>query len=61
MGVACGVLGWPPEVFWHATPFDVLDAWHGFARFHGLQPSNDLTENDVRDLRKLLDEKKHVL
>jgi Phage tail assembly chaperone protein, TAC len=61
MGSACGVLGWHPDAFWRATPFDVLCAWQGFERFHGLTASDDLTEHDVRDLRTLLSEKKHVL
>jgi Phage tail assembly chaperone protein, TAC len=59
MGSACGVLGWSPDAFWQATPFDLLYAWNGFETFHGLTHSDDLTEHDVRDLRSLLNEKKH--
>ncbi len=57
MGAACGVMGWPPDAFWHATPFDFLNAWQGFEHFHGLKPVNDLTHDDVQNLRNLLNEK----
>ena len=56
MGAACGVMGWPPYTFWQSTPHDVLYAWHGFEQFHGLKPANDLTDDDVKHLRTLLNE-----
>lgn len=28
-GAACGVLGWAPETFWHATPAELLTALEG--------------------------------
>ncbi|MDX1922680.1 MAG: phage tail assembly chaperone [Alphaproteobacteria bacterium] len=58
MGTACGVMGWAPDVFWQATPFDLLNAWHGYETFHGLKPANDLTHADVRELRKILNDLK---
>lgn len=61
MGAACGVMGWSPDDFWQATPFDFLNAWHGFEIFHGLKPANDLSHDDVRELRKLLNENSNGL
>lgn len=55
LGIACGVLGWAPDTFWRATPFDVLAAWKGYARFYGLEQGSELTNDDVQHLRKILD------
>lgn len=61
MGAACGVMGWSPQTFWQSTPLDLLNAWHGFEQFHGLKSSRDLTQEDVQQLRILLNEQPHVI
>ena len=35
-GFALGVLGWPPESFWHATPAEFWLAVAGWRRANGL-------------------------
>ncbi|MFZ5610174.1 MAG: phage tail assembly chaperone [Pseudomonadota bacterium] len=35
-GVATGLMGWPPEDFWRATPHEFLAAWSLWAKAHGL-------------------------
>ncbi|TAN64266.1 MAG: phage tail assembly chaperone [Magnetospirillum sp.] len=30
MGIACGVLGWPPPVFWSSTPHELFAAIEGY-------------------------------
>jgi len=59
MGAACGVMGWAAQDFWQATPFDFMNAWHGFEMFHGLKKADDLSHHDVLRLRQLLEENKN--
>jgi Phage tail assembly chaperone protein, TAC len=35
-GVATGLLGWAPDIFWAATPQDWHLAWRSWAQAHGL-------------------------
>ena len=49
-----GVLGWPPEQFWRATPHDLLVALDGWREAHGLRAIASLDAADVTRLRALL-------
>ncbi len=31
-----GALGWSPDIFWGATPSDLMSAYAGFRKVHGL-------------------------
>jgi hypothetical protein len=56
LGIACGVLGWPPDVFWRATPLELKTAFEGFCRFHGIIAKDGLNSADVQALRAMLEE-----
>jgi hypothetical protein len=50
-----GVLGWPPECFWRATPHDLLAALAGWREAHGLgQSATVLSDDDVATLKAKL-------
>ncbi len=54
MGLACGQWGWGAEDFWRATPMDVSLIAQGLRR---MQSPDDLTHEDVAELRARLNEK----
>jgi hypothetical protein len=56
--ICLGVLRWPPDSFWRATTWDVMRAWHGYARSKGisLHGNTKLTEDDVIELRRMIEE-----
>ncbi|MBI3419255.1 MAG: phage tail assembly chaperone [Proteobacteria bacterium] len=61
MGLACGVWGWSPEVFWRATPFDLGLICEGL-RLLQKNPEN-FSDEDALQLRALLEKEtvKHGL
>lgn len=56
--VCLGWLGWHPEAFWRATTWDVMRAWEGHARSKGigLPGESVLTQDDVTELRRMIEE-----
>jgi uncharacterized phage protein (TIGR02216 family) len=54
--IGMGVLGWPPECFWRATPHDLLTALAGWREARGLRQADaGLSNEDVAALRAKLD------
>ena len=48
-----GVLGWPPVMFWSATPCDVLAALNGWREVHGGgNGASGLSIADVAELKR---------
>jgi len=43
MGIACGVLGWPPSVFWDSTPHEF------WAAFETWREANQPSDSDTQD------------
>lgn len=50
------LLGWPPNIFWDATPHDLIAAIKGKALLH-----SGLSTGDLADLRTLLNRSSHEL
>lgn len=49
---------WRPEEFWSSNVPEAMDAWEGYARAAGLRKrgGSQLTEADVTDLRRMIEE-----
>jgi len=53
--IATGMMGWPPERFWQATPTEFWQAWRGWARWRGIDPAGGdapLDSAGLDDLRR---------
>jgi Phage tail assembly chaperone protein, TAC len=50
MGLACGVMGWPPAAFWNATPVEVLISFNGWQRVHAPPPPNIMSRDRMATL-----------
>ena len=57
MGVALGLLRWPPEAFWSATPHELIRAVEAYAKIEGAASGPDIT--DKARLESLIDEAPH--
>ena len=49
MALALGILRWPPDTFWRATPSELFAALRGPARGAGVEPA---TSSDVDRLMR---------
>ncbi len=52
METALGLLGWPPETFWRATPGELVAAYEGFLSAHGLKARAPLTREEFEALKR---------
>jgi len=50
---AFGVLHWPPEAFWAATPHDLMAAIDGYDDAHGGGREMPMTRAELDDLMRL--------
>jgi hypothetical protein len=51
--VATGILGWPPDTFWAATPAEFWTAWDGWRARHAgdeMDAPSPLTRADLAGL-----------
>lgn len=55
-GLASALLGWAPDTFWQATPFEFLAALKGYRRVHGLDGQAALDDADYAELKQRLTE-----
>ncbi len=55
MQVALGVLGWMPEVFWRATPYELMQAVRGWQEKNGwVAGGAPPSETEIAHLKDLL-------
>lgn len=56
MEIGLGVLGWPPEVFWRATPLEMAAALDGYREKMGVPGAGRAAfgARDVRALRAMM-------
>ena len=50
------MLHWTPQAFWSASVYDVIDAYDGYALANGIKKKSSLTDDDITELRKMIDE-----
>lgn len=58
MEIGLGGLGWPPSIFWAATPHEFFAALDGLNEKNGgkTKGRSSLSKSDVKKLRRMLDE-----
>lgn len=62
MQLALGILQWPPQAFWKATPAELYAAVEGWQEKNGINPDKDdgappplFTPAEVEAMRELMD------
>lgn len=50
---AFGVLRWPPDAFWAATPHELMAAIDGYNDAHGAQREEPMNRDELNDLIRL--------
>lgn len=50
MRVALGVIGWPPAVFWRATPRELLMAFDGYMEHRGRKRRTPVSRVRLREM-----------